>query len=94
MLSIYIVNQFNLCSNISSDCSTDHTCFGHADILKYITNMMMQHLLNMPLGNLCHLDGGKTGKTLGPQIDITNTLSVSMFKIFSQLILYHIMDDR
>ena len=38
--------------------------------------------------------GGKTGKKLGAQIDIINTLSMSMVKIFSQLLLYHIMDDR
>ena len=38
--------------------------------------------------------GGKTGKKLGGQIDIINTLSMSMVKIFSQLLLYHIMDDR
>ena len=31
----------------------------------------------MPLGNLCH-SGGKTGEKLGAQIDIINTLSMSM----------------
>ena len=39
----------------------------------------------MPLANLCHLLRGKTGKKLGPQIDIINTLSMSMVKISSQL---------
>ena len=38
--------------------------------------------------------GGKTGKKLGVQIDIINTLSMSMVKIFSQLLLYRVMDDR
>ena len=47
----------------------------------------------MPLGNLCHLEA-KQGKNSGTQIDIINTLSMSMVKIFSQLLLYHIMDDR
>ena len=46
----------------------------------------------MPLGKFVPL-GGKTGKRLGTQIDIINTLSMSMAKIFSQLLLYH-MDDR
>ena len=32
--------------------------------------------------------GGKTGKNLGAQIDIINTLSTSMAKIFSQLLSY------
>ena len=65
-----------------SDCSTDYTCFGHAE------NIKIHHKRdNMPLG-------GKTGKKLGVQIDIINTLSMSMVKIFSQLLLYHIMDDR
>ena len=38
--------------------------------------------------------GDKTGKNLGAQIDIINALSMSMVKIFSQLLLDHIMDDR
>ena len=38
--------------------------------------------------------GGKTGKKLGAQIDIINALSMSMVKVFSQLLLDHIMDDR
>ena len=41
---------------------------------------------NMPLGKFVPL-GGKTGKKLGAQIDIINTLSMSMVKIFSQLLL-------
>ena len=32
--------------------------------------------------------GGKTGENLGAQIDIINTLTMSMVKIFSQLLLY------
>ena len=33
-------------------------------------------------------------KKLGAQIDIINTLGMSVVKIFSQLLLYRIMDDR
>ena len=48
----------------------------------------------MPLGNLCHFTWSQNREKikLGAQIDITNTLSMSMVKIFSQLLLYHIMD--
>ena len=38
--------------------------------------------------------GGKTGKKLEAKINIINTLSMSLVKNFSQLILYRIMDDR
>ena len=40
----------------------------------------------MPPGNLCHLEAKR--KKLGAKIDIINTLSMSMVKIFSQLLLY------
>ena len=38
---------------MSSDCSADHTCFGHVEILKYITNVMMNIFIEhafVPLG--------------------------------------------
>ena len=39
--------------------------------------------------------GGKSGRILGAQIDLINTLSMSMVKIFSHLgIIIPIMDDR
>ena len=47
----------------------------------------------MPLGKFVPL-GGKTGKKLGAQINIINTLSMSTVNIFSQLLLYNIMDNR
>ena len=76
-----------------SDCSTDHTYFGRAEIL-YITNVITC-LLEICATSL----GAKTGKKnkLGAQIDIINTLSMAMVKIFSQLLLYipyYGMDDR
>ena len=54
---------------------------------------------NMPLGNLCHFTWSQNREKnkLGAQIDIINTLSMAMVKIFSQLLLYipyYGMDDR
>ena len=84
-----MVNQ-SICAPtfMISDCSTDHTCFGHAEILKYIITNVITCLLE-----IC-ATWRQTGKKLGAQIDITNTLSMPMVKIFSQLLLYYIMGDR